>query len=98
MFCGPIINVSKLIKSLIWYYYFQDWIKYRQCLFLLYISAKTEIENVLDLFPPLKDKRNQKAGGLSTGAQELLAKGRALIQKPKHLLADEPLLGVSPLI
>ncbi len=58
--------------------------------------AKAKIENVLDLFPSLKDKRNQKAGVLSTGEQQLLAMGRALMQKPKLLLADEPSLGLSP--
>lgn len=59
-------------------------------------SANAEIENVLDLFSSLKDKRNQKAGVLSTGEQQLLAMGRALMQKPKLLLADEPSLGLSP--
>jgi branched-chain amino acid transport system ATP-binding protein len=59
-------------------------------------SAKAEIENVLELFPSLKDKRNQKAGVLSTGEQQLLAMGRALMQKPTLLLADEPSLGLSP--
>lgn len=60
-------------------------------------SIKTEIENILEIFPLLKDQRRQKAGVLSTGEQQVLAMGRALMQKPKLLLADEPSLGLSPM-
>lgn len=59
-------------------------------------DQKTDIEHILELFPALKNKTRQKAGVLSTGEQQLLAMGRALIQKPKLLLADEPSLGLSP--
>jgi branched-chain amino acid transport system ATP-binding protein len=59
-------------------------------------NDKANIKNILELFPALKDKRKQKAGVLSTGEQQLLAMGRALMQKPKLLLADEPSLGLSP--
>lgn len=59
-------------------------------------TGKADIENILELFPALKDKRKQKAGVLSTGEQQILAMGRALMQKPKLLLADEPSLGLSP--
>ena len=60
-------------------------------------NIRTEIEHILEIFPLLKDKRSQKAGVLSTGEQQVLAMGRALMQKPKLLLADEPSLGLSPM-
>lgn len=59
-------------------------------------DLKAEAEAMLELFPTLKDKRKMRAGGLSTGEQQLLAMGRALMQKPKLLLADEPTQGLSP--
>jgi branched-chain amino acid transport system ATP-binding protein len=56
------------------------------------------IDDIYDLFPVLKEKRNQNAGELSGGQRQQVAFGRALMTKPKILMLDEPTAGVSPIV
>jgi branched-chain amino acid transport system ATP-binding protein len=65
-------------------------------------SDKKEIADSLEMvysrFPRLKERRNQVAGTLSGGEQQMLAMGRALMSHPKIILMDEPSMGLSPLL
>jgi branched-chain amino acid transport system ATP-binding protein len=57
-----------------------------------------DVERVFSLFPRLKERRNQVAGTLSGGEQQMLATGRALMAHPSILLMDEPSMGLAPVL
>lgn len=61
-------------------------------------GVRESIDLVYDIFPPLTRLRGKKAGMLSGGEQEMVAIGMAVVAKPKLMLLDEPLLGLSPIM
>ena len=61
-------------------------------------EIKPSIEDVFKRFPRLEERKNQVAGTLSGGEQQMLAMGRALMCRPKLMMLDEPSMGLSPLL
>ncbi len=61
-------------------------------------DQRSDLEDMLDLFPVLRDRVRQRAGTLSGGEQEMLAIARALMSRPKLCIFDEPSLGLAPKI
>lgn len=61
-------------------------------------AIEADLQNIFELFPRLRERRQQLAGTLSGGEQQMLAMGRAMMCKPKLLMLDEPSMGLAPLM
>ncbi len=61
-------------------------------------NYKADIADIFKRFPRLEERRNQVAGTLSGGEQQMLAMGRALMSRPKLLMLDEPSMGLAPIL
>lgn len=61
-------------------------------------AIAADLENIFNIFPRLRERKDQLAGTMSGGEQQMLAMGRALMSRPKLLLMDEPSMGLSPIM